>query len=34
MDKMTQQEKIEAVAKPLGYIADKAAEIGCSVGDL
>jgi sugar phosphate isomerase/epimerase len=32
MDKMTQQEKIEAVAKPLGYIADKAAEIGCSVG--
>ncbi|WAC14047.1 sugar phosphate isomerase/epimerase family protein [Dyadobacter pollutisoli] len=32
MDKMTHQEKIEAVAKPVSYIADKAAEIGCSVG--
>lgn len=32
MEKMSQQQKIEAVAKPVGYIADKAAEIGCSVG--
>lgn len=32
MEKMSQQQKVEAVAKPVGYIADKAAEIGCSVG--
>jgi sugar phosphate isomerase/epimerase len=32
LDKMTQQEKIEAHAKPLTYIADRAAEIGCKVG--
>jgi sugar phosphate isomerase/epimerase len=32
MEQMTQQQKIEAVAKPVRYIADKAAEIGCSVG--
>jgi len=32
MDKMTQQQKIEVVARPVGYIADKAAEIGCTVG--
>jgi len=32
LDKMSQQQKVEAVAKPVSYIADKAAEIGCSVG--
>jgi sugar phosphate isomerase/epimerase len=32
MDAMTQEEKIKAVAKPVSYIADKAAEIGCTVG--
>ena len=32
LDKMTQEEKIRAHAKPLAYIADKAAEIGCKVG--
>lgn len=32
MEKMSQQQKIEAVAKPVSYIADKAAEIGCTVG--
>ncbi|WP_229254741.1 sugar phosphate isomerase/epimerase family protein [Dyadobacter linearis] len=32
LDKMTQQEKVEAHAKPLTYIADRAAEIGCKVG--
>ncbi|WP_439559678.1 sugar phosphate isomerase/epimerase family protein [Dyadobacter sp.] len=32
LDKMSQQEKIKAHAKPLAYIADKAAEIGCKVG--
>ncbi|WP_254412458.1 sugar phosphate isomerase/epimerase family protein [Dyadobacter diqingensis] len=32
MKKMSQLQKIEAMAKPVGYIADKAAEIGCSVG--
>ena len=32
MDKMAQQQKVEAVAKPVAYIADKAAEIGCTVG--
>lgn len=32
MDKLTQQQKVEAVAKPVAYIADKAAEIGCTVG--
>ena len=32
MDQMTQQQKVEAVAIPIRYIAEKAAEIGCSVG--
>ncbi len=32
MDKMTQEEKVKAVAKPVRYIAGKAAEIGCKVG--
>ena len=32
LDKMSQQEKIKAHAKPLAYIADKAAEISCKVG--
>lgn len=32
MDKMSQQQLIEAHAKPIRYIAAKAAEIGCSVG--
>lgn len=32
LDAMTQEEKIKAVAKPVRYIADKAAEIGCTVG--
>ena len=32
LDEMTQQEKIIAVSKPVNYIADKAAEIGCTVG--
>ncbi len=32
MDKMSQLEKVEAVAAPVRYIAQKAAEIGCSVG--
>jgi len=32
LDEMTQQEKIIAVSKPVSYIADKAAEIGCTVG--
>lgn len=32
LDSMTQDQKIEAVAKPVKYIANKAAEIGCSVG--
>ena len=32
LDSMSQEEKIKAVAKPVKYIADKAAEIGCKVG--
>lgn len=32
LDSMSQQQKIEAVSKPLKYIATKAAEIGCKVG--
>lgn len=32
LDGMTQEEKIKAHAKPIAYIAEKAAEIGCSVG--
>ncbi len=32
LDAMSQEEKIRAVAKPVSYIADKAAEIGCSLG--
>lgn len=32
MDSMSQDEKVAAVAKPVAYIADKAKEIGCSVG--
>ena len=32
LDAMTQDEKIKAVAKPLRYIAEKAAEIGCTTG--
>ena len=32
LDQMTQQQKVEAVARPLRYIADRAAEIGCTVG--
>ncbi|GAB2603421.1 sugar phosphate isomerase/epimerase family protein [Spirosoma areae] len=32
LDAMTQEEKIKTIAKPVGYIADKAAEIGCTVG--
>ncbi|KAA0990387.1 sugar phosphate isomerase/epimerase family protein [Dyadobacter aurulentus] len=32
LDKMSQQEKIEVHAKPLTYIAERAAEIGCKVG--
>ena len=32
LEAMTQDEKIKAVAKPLRYIAEKAAEIGCTVG--
>ncbi|QRR02765.1 sugar phosphate isomerase/epimerase family protein [Dyadobacter sandarakinus] len=32
MDAMTQQEKVNAVARPIAYIAGKAAEIGCTVG--
>ncbi|SKC15733.1 sugar phosphate isomerase/epimerase family protein [Dyadobacter psychrophilus] len=32
LDEMTQEEKIKTVAKPVAYIADKAAEIGCKLG--
>ncbi|MBE9464278.1 xylose isomerase [Dyadobacter sp. UP-52] len=32
LDTMTQEEKIKAYAKPIAYIAKKAAEIGCTVG--
>lgn len=32
LDRMTQQQKIEAVSKPVKYIADKAAEAGSTVG--
>ncbi|MCE6988979.1 sugar phosphate isomerase/epimerase [Dyadobacter sp. CY323] len=32
LDQMSQQEKINAHARAVAYIADKAAEIGCSVG--
>ena len=32
LEKMTQEEKIEAVSKPVKYIAEKAAEAGSSVG--
>lgn len=29
LDEMTQEEKVKAIAKPVAYMADKAAEIGC-----
>ncbi|MCE7068409.1 sugar phosphate isomerase/epimerase [Dyadobacter sp. CY326] len=32
LDEMTQEEKVRAVATPVAYIADKAAEIGCKIG--
>ena len=32
LDEMSQEEKVKAVAKPVAYIADKAAEIGCKFG--
>ncbi|NIJ55658.1 sugar phosphate isomerase/epimerase family protein [Dyadobacter arcticus] len=32
LDQMTQQEKVNVHARAVAYIADKAAEIGCSVG--
>ena len=32
LDSMSQQEKVEAVSKPVRYIASKAAEAGCKVG--
>lgn len=32
IDAMTQEEKVKAHAKPIAYIAEKAAEIGCTVG--
>jgi sugar phosphate isomerase/epimerase len=32
MDSMTQEQKVEAVAKPVKYIAEKAAEAGSTVG--
>lgn len=32
LDGMTQEEKVKAHAKPIAYIAEKAAEIGCTVG--
>lgn len=32
LDEMTQEEKVRAVAKPVAYMADKAAEIGCKLG--
>ncbi|MCF2443481.1 sugar phosphate isomerase/epimerase [Dyadobacter sp. CY345] len=32
LDKMSQQEKLLAIAKPVNYVAEKAAEIGCTVG--
>jgi sugar phosphate isomerase/epimerase len=32
LDQMTQQEKVNATARVINYIADKAAEIGCTVG--
>ena len=32
LDDMTQEEKVKAHAKPIAYIAQKAAEIGCTVG--
>ncbi|GGC03908.1 hypothetical protein GCM10011325_33610 [Dyadobacter sediminis] len=32
IDSMTQEEKVKVHAKAIAYIADKAAEIGCSVG--
>ena len=32
LDSMTQEEKVKVHAKAIAYIADKAAEIGCSVG--
>jgi sugar phosphate isomerase/epimerase len=32
LDTMTQQEKVKAHAKPVAYIAERAAKIGCTVG--
>lgn len=32
LDSMTQQQKVEAVSKPVKYIAEKAAEVGSTVG--
>ncbi|WP_229216651.1 sugar phosphate isomerase/epimerase [Dyadobacter sp. 3J3] len=32
LDGMTQEEKVKAHAKPIAYIAERAAEIGCTVG--
>ncbi|GLU52092.1 sugar phosphate isomerase/epimerase family protein [Dyadobacter frigoris] len=32
LDTMTQEEKVKAHAKPISYIAEKAAEIGCTIG--
>ena len=32
LDKMTQEEKVIAIAKPVQYVAEKAEEIGCTVG--
>lgn len=32
LEEMSQEEKVKAVAKPVAYIADKAAQIGCKLG--
>lgn len=32
LDEMTQEEKVNAMAKPVAYMAEKAAEIGCKLG--
>ncbi|WP_255157833.1 sugar phosphate isomerase/epimerase [Siphonobacter sp. BAB-5385] len=32
LDAMSEEEKIKAVARPVQYIADRAAELGCTVG--
>lgn len=32
LDAMSEEEKIKAVARPVEYIADRAAELGCTVG--